>query len=129
MAYLGFNCSRLLILKIPKCSLFIVSKLSEILRILFRFRQSWVYQKKMKSEQKHEKGQSNFGMAGLGKYCNHYFKNHASWDTLYIMKIYLSSIYTLLVWMFVCLWPINVETAKPIGPKFFLGPQRIPGKI
>ena len=57
--------------------------------------------KKMKSEEKHEKDQSNFGMAGLGKYCNHYFKNHVSWDTLYIMKIYLSSIYTLLVWMFV----------------------------
>ena len=29
----------------------------------------------------------------------------------------------------VCLYPINVKTAKPIGPKFFVGHQVTPGKV
>ena len=29
---------------------------------------------------------------------------------------------------FVCLFLINVETAKPIGTKFFVGPHMTPGK-
>ena len=29
----------------------------------------------------------------------------------------------------VCLYPINVKTAEPIGPKFFVGPCMTPGKI
>ena len=28
---------------------------------------------------------------------------------------------------FVCLYPINVKTGKPIGPKFCVGPHVIPG--
>ena len=28
--------------------------------------------------------------------------------------------------LFVCLYPINVKTAKPIGPKFFVGPRSCP---
>ena len=31
--------------------------------------------------------------------------------------------------LFVCLCPINVRTAKPIGPKFCVGPHMTPGKI
>ena len=31
--------------------------------------------------------------------------------------------------VFVCLYPINVKTAKPIQPKFFLGPHMTPGKV
>ena len=33
-------------------------------------------------------------------------------------------IYTLLVCLGVCLYPINVKTAEPIGPKFFCGISR-----
>ena len=29
----------------------------------------------------------------------------------------------------VCLYPINVKKAEPIGPKFFVGPHVIPGKV
>ena len=33
------------------------------------------------------------------------------------------------VCLFVCLYPINVKTAEPIGPKFFVGHQVTPGKV
>ena len=29
----------------------------------------------------------------------------------------------------VCLYPINVKTAEPIGPKFFVGHLGSPGKV
>ena len=29
----------------------------------------------------------------------------------------------------VCLYPINVKTAEPIGPKFFVKPHVTPGKV
>ena len=29
----------------------------------------------------------------------------------------------------VCLYPINVKTAEPIGPKTFVGPHGAPGKV
>ena len=32
-------------------------------------------------------------------------------------------------WVFVCLYPINVKTAEPIGPKFFVGSRETPGKV
>ena len=38
-------------------------------------------------------------------------------------------IYTLLVCLFVCSYPINVKTAEPIGPKFCVGPYMTPGKV
>ena len=31
--------------------------------------------------------------------------------------------------MFVCLYPTNVKTAEPIGPKFCVGPHLTPGKV
>ena len=33
------------------------------------------------------------------------------------------------VWVFVCLFPINVWTAEPIGPNFFVGHHVTPGKV
>ena len=33
------------------------------------------------------------------------------------------------VCLFVCLYPINVKTAEPIGPKFFVGHHVTPGKV
>ena len=33
------------------------------------------------------------------------------------------------VCLFVCLYPINVKTAEPIGPKFFVGHHMTPGKL
>jgi len=33
------------------------------------------------------------------------------------------------VWVSVCLYPINVKTAEPIGPKFFVGHHMITGKV
>ena len=35
----------------------------------------------------------------------------------------------LFVCLSVCLYPINVKTAEPIGPKFFVGHLRTPGKV
>ena len=35
----------------------------------------------------------------------------------------------LFVCLFVCLYPINVKTAEPIGPKFFVGHLGTPGKV
>ena len=44
-------------------------------------------------------------------------------------KIYVLSIYKfgLSVWVSVCLYPINVKTAEPIGLNFFVGPHVTPG--
>ena len=33
------------------------------------------------------------------------------------------------VCLFVCLYPINVKTAEPIEPKFFVGHLGTPGKV
>ena len=33
------------------------------------------------------------------------------------------------VCLFVCLYPINVKTAEPIGPEFFVGSRVTPGKF
>ena len=43
----------------------------------------------------------------------------------------LTSIYKfgLSVCLSVCLYPINVKTAEPIGPKFFVGHHMSPGKV
>jgi len=43
----------------------------------------------------------------------------------------MSSIYKfgLSVCLSVCLYPINVKTAEPIGPKFFVGHLGTPGKV
>ena len=35
----------------------------------------------------------------------------------------------LFVCLSVCFYPINIKTAKPIGPKFFVGHHVIPGKV
>ena len=35
----------------------------------------------------------------------------------------------LFVCLSVCLYPINVKTAEPIGPKFFVGHLETPGKV
>jgi len=40
------------------------------------------------------------------------------------LKLYIN-----LACLFVCLYPINVKTAEPIGPKFFVGPLGTPGKV
>ena len=39
------------------------------------------------------------------------------------------NIYTLLVWVSVRLYPINVKAAQPIMPKFCMGTQMTPGKV
>ena len=36
---------------------------------------------------------------------------------------------SLSVCLFVCLYPINVKTAEPISPKFFVGHLGTPGKV
>ena len=46
------------------------------------------------------------------------------------IKIWLVCLLVCLsVCLFVCLYPINVKTAKPIGPKFCVGPHMIPRKV
>ena len=50
-------------------------------------------------------------------------------------KVYRNSIYKLcssvflFICLFVCLYPINIQTAEPIGPNFFVVPHMIPGKV
>ena len=46
-------------------------------------------------------------------------------------KVLYSSIYILClpVCLFVCLYPINVKMAEPIGPTFFVAPRVTPGKV
>ena len=46
----------------------------------------------------------------------------------YIGKIYIN-LACLSVCLSVCLCPINVKTAEPIGPKFFLGHHATLGKV
>ena len=33
------------------------------------------------------------------------------------------------VWVFACLYPINLKTAEQIGPKYFVGPHMSPVKV
>ena len=53
----------------------------------------------------------------------------------FIIDYWCKSIYKfglsvcLSVCLFVCLYPINVKTAEPIGPKFFVGHLGTPGKV
>ena len=35
----------------------------------------------------------------------------------------------MLVWVFVCLYPINPNTAEPIGSNIFEATNKIPGKV
>ena len=42
---------------------------------------------------------------------------------------FLRCLYINLDCLFVCFYPINVKTAEPIGPKFFVAPRVIPGKV
>ena len=45
-------------------------------------------------------------------------------------SFYLNINLACLFWcLFVCLYPINVKTAEPIGPKFFVGPHVTPTKV
>ena len=50
---------------------------------------------------------------------------NVSWTSIY--KFGLSV--CLSVCLFVCLYPINVKTAEPIGPKFFVGHLGTSGKV
>ena len=38
-------------------------------------------------------------------------------------------LYINLAWVSVCLYPINVKTAEPIGPKFFVGHHVTQGRF
>ena len=49
--------------------------------------------------------------------------------TLYISLYKFGLCVCLSVCLFVCLYPINVKTAEPIGPKFFLGHHVTTGKV
>ena len=40
-----------------------------------------------------------------------------------------SNLYINLAWLSVCLYPINVKTAEPIGSKFFVGHHVTTGKV
>ena len=54
---------------------------------------------------------------------NKYFFRRGHEYNLYINLACLS------VCLFVCLYPINIKTAEPIGPKFFVGSRGTPGKV
>ena len=53
--------------------------------------------------------------------------SHLLSSNLYINLACLSVF--LFVCLFVCLYPINVKTAEPIGPKFFVGHLGTPGMV
>ena len=46
-----------------------------------------------------------------------------------VLKLIHICLYTLLVCLSACLYPINVKTAEPIGPKFCVGLCMPPGKV
>ena len=46
----------------------------------------------------------------------------------YLFNLYIN-LACLSVSLFVCFYPINVKTAEPIGPKFFVGHHVTPGKV
>ena len=52
---------------------------------------------------------------------------------MYDFELYMFSknynLYINLACLFVCLYPINVKTDKPIGPKFFVGHHVTTGKV
>ena len=48
------------------------------------------------------------------------------WTLLILKSIYK---FGLPVCLFVCLYPINVKTAEPIGPKFVVGHHVTTGKV
>ena len=50
-------------------------------------------------------------------------------NILNILENILVNLYINLACLFVCLYPINVKTAEPIGPKFFVGPHVALGKV
>ena len=54
------------------------------------------------------------------------FNIHLNKNVLILQVI---SIYKYILCMSVCLLPINVKTAKPIGPTSFVGPHMTPGKV
>jgi len=49
-------------------------------------------------------------------------------NNLYIPYLYIN-LACLSVCLFVCLYPINVKTAEPSGPKFFVGHHVTTGKV
>jgi len=65
------------------------------------------------------------------------FRKILFWDFWCIVKesLITKSIYKfglsgcLSLWLFVCLYPINVKTAEPIGPKFLVGHHVTTGKV
>ena len=49
---------------------------------------------------------------------------------VYLVEFNLSIFkFGLSVCLSVCLYPINVKTAEPIGPNFFVGSRVTPGKV
>ena len=63
--------------------------------------------------------------------CPSPFSGRDFWGCIISSKSIFSSIYKfgLSVCLFVCLYPITVKMAEPIGPKFFVGHHVIPGKV
>jgi len=55
-----------------------------------------------------------------------YFVNKDIFECFFNLYINLAC---LSVCLSVCLYPINVKTAEPIGPKFFVGHLGTPGKV
>ena len=49
--------------------------------------------------------------------------------SIYKFGLFVSLFVCLFVCLSVCLYPINVKTAEPIGPKFFVWPHGAPGKV
>ena len=57
---------------------------------------------------------------------------HESFDIKVFTSLLCFSGQTVSIYKFglsVCLYPINVKTAEPIGPKFFVGHLGTPGKV
>ena len=63
----------------------------------------------------------------------HYFQKHPVMTVMFwfVNLSHWTSIYKfgLSVCLFVCLYPINVKTTEPIGPKFCVGHHVTPGKV
>ena len=72
------------------------------------------------------------GRGGAQLCCYYCIIDYRSWYFFCRFNLYiiLACLFVWVSWcLSVCLYPINVKTAEPIGPKFFVGHLGTPGKV
>ena len=73
--------------------------------------------------------QQNNGLQQKAKKYMQFVHKHMSLTLASLVDNLYMNLACLSVCLSVCLYPINVKTAEPIGPKFFVGHHVSPGKV